>query len=142
VTAAEGLEVDVTGSRQADGPWMRRFRKALLAVYQDADMELLTADYFFPGVFSSVAPPALGLRYEDRLQTLINQARMNDWLPDLVAAARERRTLGRSLADAGSGGDVLKGFQTYFRAGVDLSLSTESDGETGLALPGEQGGIQ
>lgn len=67
---------------------------------------------------------------------------MNDWLPDLVAAARERRPLGRSLADAESGGDVLKGFQTYFRAGVDLSLSTESDGETGLALPGEQGGIQ
>ena len=67
---------------------------------------------------------------------------MNDWLPDLVAAARERRPLGRSLADAESGGDVLKGFQTYFRAGVDLSLSTESDGETGLALPGQHGGIQ
>jgi hypothetical protein len=77
---------------QPSGQWMRHFREALDDAFDEPSMELLTTDYFSPRfAFSRVAPPGFGKTYQFRLQELINQARMNDWLVDLVAAARERR---------------------------------------------------
>ena len=73
------------------GPWMKRFRLALDAAFDDAEMELLSVDYFAPRTFAKLAPPSMGQPFQARLQAFINQARMNDWLPDLVAAAHERR---------------------------------------------------
>lgn len=89
----------MTAVWEPSGAWMRRFRTALRDAFADADVELLTSDYFHPDVFSSIAPPGPGQTFEFRLQALINQARMNDWLPDLVAAAHERRPRDRALGE-------------------------------------------
>jgi hypothetical protein len=60
-------------------------------------MELLTSDYFSPTTFSRVASPGLGKTFQVRLQELIEEARMNDWLLDLVAAAHEVRPKNAAL---------------------------------------------
>lgn len=78
---------------------MQRFRKALDEAFDEPSMELLTTDYFSPSrAFSRISPPGFNKTYEYRLFELINQARMNDWLPDLVAAARERRPRDTAIA--------------------------------------------
>jgi len=77
---------------------MQKFREALDAAFDEPSMEMLTTDYFSPSLaFSKVSPPGPSRTYEYRLHELINQARMNDWLLDLVAAARERRPKNAAL---------------------------------------------
>lgn len=67
--------------------------------FDEPSLELLTSDYFGPSLtFSKVSPPGFGKTHQTRLQEFIHQARMNDWLFDLVAAARERRPKNRALA--------------------------------------------
>ena len=88
------------------GQWMQQFREALDRAFDEPSMELLTTDYFSPPfAFSRVSPPGFNKTYQYRLYELINQARMNDWLIDLVAAARERRprnaAIGRIAEDLG-----------------------------------------
>jgi hypothetical protein len=88
------------------GQWMRRFREALDDAFDDASLELLTSDYFpARNVFSKVSPAGLGKTFQTRLHELIIQARMGGWLPDLVAAARERRpaspAIGRIAEELG-----------------------------------------
>jgi hypothetical protein len=83
---------------------MQRFREALYEAFDEPSLELLTTDYFFPATFSRISPPGFGKTFNDRLQELINQARMNDWLVDLVATARERRP--KNTAIAGIAGDL------------------------------------
>jgi hypothetical protein len=82
---------------QPSGPWMMRFRTALAQAFDDQAMQLLTVDHFAPNTFHTIAPPGAGA-YQFRLQQLIDQARMEDWLLDLVAAARERRPANPVLA--------------------------------------------
>jgi hypothetical protein len=82
----------VTDIRQPGGAWKKKFRGALNVAFNDGSLELLTTDYFSSGqAFSKLAPPSLGQTFEVRVQQLIEQARMEDWLLDLVAAAHERR---------------------------------------------------
>jgi Trypsin-like peptidase domain/Effector-associated domain 1 len=89
----------VPGDWQPSGQWMRQFREALDEGFDEPAMELLTTDYFSPRfAFSRVSPPGFGKTHEVRLFELINQARMDDWLPDLVAAARERRPRNTAIA--------------------------------------------
>jgi V8-like Glu-specific endopeptidase len=79
-------------SWQSSGVWKRKFREALDNAFDEPSMELLTTDYFQPqDRFSKISPPGFGKTFQFRLQELIEVARMNDWLPDLVVAARERR---------------------------------------------------
>lgn len=79
------------------GPWKARFRKALQLAYDEGSLELLTADYFTPAeTLSQIAAPGSG-PLEVRIHKLIEQARMGDWLADLVAAAAERRPRNAEL---------------------------------------------
>jgi Trypsin-like peptidase domain len=62
-------------------------------------VELLTSDYFSPQErFSRVSSPGPNKTFQFRLHELIEAARMNDWLLDLVAAARERRPKNLEIA--------------------------------------------
>ena len=82
----------MSGGWQPSGQWMQRFRKALNEAFDEPSVEMLTVDYFSPShAFSKLSPPGSGRTFEYRLFELINQARMDDWLPNLVAATRERR---------------------------------------------------
>lgn len=84
----------------SDSKWAQRFRKALNEAFDEPSMEMLTTDYFSPSrAFSRVSPPGFGKTHEYRLFELINQAKTNDWLPDLVAAARERRPKNAAIGD-------------------------------------------
>jgi pimeloyl-ACP methyl ester carboxylesterase len=86
-------------SWQPTGQWIQQFREALDGGFDEASMELLTTDLFSPErAFSKISPPGFGKTYQVRLQELINQARMNDWLIDLVAAAQERRPQNVAIA--------------------------------------------
>ena len=81
------------------GPWMKQFREALDDTFDEPSMELLTSDYFpARDTFSKISPPGFGKTFQFRLHELINQARIGGWLPDLVAAARERRQQTRPSA--------------------------------------------
>jgi hypothetical protein len=74
---------------------MERFRKALLPAFNPNSMQLLTADYFGPvNTFANLTGNG---PFEIRLYELIDQARMEDWLVDLVAAARERRPKNKDI---------------------------------------------
>jgi hypothetical protein len=106
----------MTGHWQPNGPWMARFRNALAEAFNDQAMELLTVDHFTPNTFYNIAPPGAG-PYQFRLQQLINQARMEDWLLDLVAAARERRPANPVLA-------AIAGDLGLTAAGARLNNST------------------
>jgi len=48
--------------------------------------------------FQNIAPVGPGITYDFQLFQLIDHARMNDWLPDLVAAAYERRPKNPDIA--------------------------------------------
>lgn len=87
------------GHWQPSGAWMMKFREALLAAFDDPSLTLLTTDYFGPArSFYNLSPPGYGKTHELRLHELIQQARMNDWLLDLVAAAHQRRPGNPELA--------------------------------------------
>jgi len=89
----------MSGGWQPSGQWMQRFRKALDEAFDEPSLEMLTTDYFSPSrAFSKVSTPGFNKPFEFRLFELINQARMDDWLPDLVAAARERRPRNAAIA--------------------------------------------
>ena len=80
------------------GPWMKQFREALDDTFDEPSMELLTSDYFpARDTFSKISPPGFGKTFQFRLHELINQARIGGWLPDLVAAARERRPADQAI---------------------------------------------
>lgn len=79
------------------GAWMAAFRKAVANAFDEASLELLTTDYFTLS-FAKISAPGFGKTFEFRVQELINNARMDDWLVDLVAAARERRPKNAEIA--------------------------------------------
>jgi hypothetical protein len=77
---------------QPTGSWNRKFRRALASAFDEPSIQLLTVDFFPPSCrFASISPPGFDKTFEYRLHELIENARMNDWLLDLVAAAHERR---------------------------------------------------
>ncbi len=78
------------------GAWNAAFRKALADAFDEPSIDLLTTDYFGRS-FASISTPGIGKTFEFRLQEVINQARMEDWLLDLAAAARERRPKSAAL---------------------------------------------
>lgn len=84
---------------QPSGAWKMKFRKALEKAFGEPSMLLLTADYFPPAYnFANISPPGFGKTFEFRLYELIEAARMDDWLLDLVAAAHERRPKNAEIA--------------------------------------------
>jgi hypothetical protein len=80
------------------GQWMAKFRQALVATFNSASIEMLTSDYFGPTYAFSKLTSENGM-FEFRIFELIEQARLNDLLLDLVAAARERRPKNKELAN-------------------------------------------
>jgi len=74
------------------------FRKALDGAFDEGSIELLTVDYFSPAAFSKISPSGFNKTFEYRLYEFIEHARRDDWLPDLVAAARERRPRNVDIA--------------------------------------------
>ncbi len=81
------------------GRWKEKFRKALDDAFDEASIELLTGDFFPPpDRFSKIAAPGINKTFQFRLFELIEVARMNDWLLDLVAAAHERRPKNPELS--------------------------------------------
>jgi Trypsin-like peptidase domain/Effector-associated domain 1 len=78
--------------------WMTAFRNALDEAFDEGSVTLLVADYFGKN-FAKISSPGLGKRFDNRLQELIDAARMEDWLLDLVAAARERRPKNAVIGD-------------------------------------------
>lgn len=78
------------------GPWMARFRTALLPAFNTQTMDMLTSDYFGPAKsFANVTNQNAAWEY--RVYQLIDVARQEDWLVDLVAATRERRPKNKEL---------------------------------------------
>ncbi|MCL4813714.1 MAG: trypsin-like peptidase domain-containing protein [Vicinamibacteraceae bacterium] len=77
------------------GPQKQRLRQALLAAFDQQELTLLVSDYFAPEAFPAIATEG-SLPF--RVHTLIEYARMHDWLLDLLAAARERRPRNAALA--------------------------------------------
>lgn len=79
------------------GAWKEKFRKALSDAFDEPAISLLTSDYFGKG-FAAISPAGIGKTHEFRLQELIDTAKVEDWLIDLVAAAHERRPKNATLA--------------------------------------------
>lgn len=73
------------------GPWKAAFRNALKQAFDQPSFALLISDYFAPESFDGLSPPGFGKIIDSRFQEVIEQARMNGWLLDLVSAAYERR---------------------------------------------------
>lgn len=84
---------------QPTGTWKEKFRKALKQAFDETSVTLLIADYFGPETFPGISPPGPGKSHEFRLHELIEHARVNDWLIDLVAAARERRPKNPEISE-------------------------------------------
>src|SRR5689334_8276374 len=86
------------------GPgYLQRVREALVNVYDDPSLTVLTVDYFGPGrSFQNVAPPSFGVTFQQRIFTLLNQARMEGWVLELVVAAHERRPTDPALTELAS----------------------------------------
>src|SRR2546430_11457059 len=86
-------------SWEPSGAWKARFRKALNDAFNEPSMLLLTSDFVPPAdQFDKISPPGFGKTAEFRLYELMEHARMNDWLLDLVAAAHERRPKNAELS--------------------------------------------
>src|SRR5207244_4256574 len=68
----------------------QKFREALDDAFDEASIDLLTSDYFGLS-FAKISPAGFGKTFAYRMQEVVNQAKLDDWLLDLVAAARERR---------------------------------------------------
>lgn len=95
---------------QPTGPQKAKLRRALGQAFDELSISLLVGDYFSPESFVGIAPAGVGKTHEYRLNELIEYARMNDWLLDLVAAARERRPKNPLIAEiAGDLGLTLAG---------------------------------
>ena len=74
-----------------------KFRTALMNAFDEQSFDLLLQDYF--GLkFPALASPGYGVSLEFRMQVVIRQARSEDWVLDLVGAARERRPKNPQLA--------------------------------------------
>ncbi len=71
--------------------WKPAFRQALIGAFDQPAMAMLVSDYFPPDTLDNLSPPGFGKTFETRLYEVIQQAEMNGWLFDLVAAAHERR---------------------------------------------------
>lgn len=84
---------------QPTGSWMMKFRNALAGAFDEPECILLIGDYFAPLAFAGISPPGFGKSHAFRLNEVIQKARMEDWLVDLVAAAHERRPKNQALAD-------------------------------------------
>jgi Trypsin-like peptidase domain/Effector-associated domain 1 len=81
------------------GAWLQQLRKALYDAFNDVQLEMLTSDYFHPETFTRIAPAGLGMTFEYRLFQFVDWARMNDYLPDLLSALRERRPQNARFAE-------------------------------------------
>lgn len=79
------------------GPWKMRFRKALDDAFDEGSFTLLLDDYFALA-FAKVSAPGFGKEFPNRLNEVMEKARMEDWLLDLVVAAHERRPKNAALA--------------------------------------------
>jgi hypothetical protein len=79
------------------GPWKGKFRAALDNVFDEGSITLLLTDYFNES-FAKISPAGYGKTNAVRLNEIIEEARMNGWLLDLVAAAHERRPKDEALA--------------------------------------------
>lgn len=89
----------MSGYWEPTGAWKAKFREALDGAFDEPSLQLLTADYFPPkDSFLKIAAPGFGKTFEFRLHELIEYARMNGWLLDLVAAAHERRPKNPELS--------------------------------------------
>ncbi|UHD16360.1 trypsin-like peptidase domain-containing protein [Thiocapsa bogorovii] len=79
------------------GPWNSRFRTALDGAFDEGSFTLLLKDYFGED-FAKISPAGFGKTFAFRVQEVLDNARMEDWLLDLVVAARERRPKNAALA--------------------------------------------
>lgn len=78
------------------GAWNEKFRKALFNAFDENAITILMMDCF--GInFAAIAPVGVDTNHEIRLQKLINAAKLDDWLIDLVAATYERRPKNGAL---------------------------------------------
>jgi Trypsin-like peptidase domain/Effector-associated domain 1 len=85
---------------ELNGQQRAKLRTALSQAFLPADMIQLVGDFFAPKAFLGIAPvPLGGGGYEQQLFELIDHFNKNDMLPDLVAAARQRRPKNASIAD-------------------------------------------
>jgi hypothetical protein len=82
--------------------WNQKFRKALEASFDEGTFTLLLKDSFNLH-FANLSPAGFGKRFDNRLQEVIDAARMEDWLVDLVAAAHDRRPRNAELAALAEG---------------------------------------
>lgn len=79
------------------GAW-QRLREAVSAAFDSPSLNLLTADYFGPAnTFNKLAPPELGT-FDYRVHRLLDEARMDDWLFDLIAAVHDRKPRNTTIA--------------------------------------------
>jgi hypothetical protein len=76
---------------QPSGYQKKTLRQALVNSFSYQDISILVSDYFSPESFQNINPPGGSNTLEYQFQNLIEHARMNSWLVDLVAAAHERR---------------------------------------------------
>jgi V8-like Glu-specific endopeptidase len=77
-------------SWKPSGQWKKDFRQALVNAFTLQDMVILLGDYFNQS-FANMSINPFGSSYDYLVFQLIDKARMEDWLVDLVAAAHERR---------------------------------------------------
>lgn len=81
------------------GTWKQNLRGALVDAYTPIAMNMLISDYFAPKSFTNMAVGVFAPPYEHMVFQLIEEARMEDWLIDLVAAAQERRPKNQALRE-------------------------------------------
>jgi len=74
-----------------------KLREALFKAFDEPTFDLLLSDYFGLS-FNALASPGYGVGLEYRMHLVIKQARSEDWVLDLVGAARERRPKDLRLA--------------------------------------------
>lgn len=72
-------------------------RKALDDAFDQPAFDLLLGDYFGKS-FDGVSPPGFGKTNEFRIHEVMKQARIEDWLVDLLVAALERRPKNKVIA--------------------------------------------
>jgi hypothetical protein len=80
------------------GPWIAIFRQALVNAYTPNALNLLISDYFSKS-FVNIAVGPFPLTYPEMVQKQIEEAKMEGWLIDLVAAAQERRPRDSKLRE-------------------------------------------
>lgn len=100
-TAKEGDHA--VSTEEISGKWKQDFREALASAFTYPDMQMLISDYFSPLTFARVAPVGPTVTYENQLYGLIEGARMEGWLSDLVAAAHERRPKNQRIREIAEG---------------------------------------